>query len=203
MAYATVATIVVDRKDCEVANFVVPNIPGFSLERVSPGDTQSNHLLSVRHLDKAKLRAIKEAIPLTTRVGSDKIWCRSRACSACRVMASMDSLIIRSRFDSTNAIEYTILCSSARAAEVIVQAFRERNLNARLVSVGDIAYPLSLTAREMEILLIAHERGLFDDHRRVTVRELAGELSISATTLSNMLRRSMRKIVELQLQSVH
>ena len=117
MAFATVATIKVDRGDCEVANFFVPNIAEFFLERVSPGEVQSNHLLSIRHLDKTKLRSIREAIPLTTRVGSDKIWCRSRACSACRLMASMDSLIIRSQFHSTDAIEYTILCSSIGAAK--------------------------------------------------------------------------------------
>ena len=202
MAFATVATIKVDRGDCEVANFFVPNIAEFFLERVSPGEAQSNHLLSIRHLDKTKLRSIREAIPLTTRVGSDKIWCRSRACSACRLMASMDSLIIRSQFHSTDAIEYTILCSSIGAAKSIVEVLRTGGLRAILLSAGEVSYPLSLTAREIEILLIAHERGLFDDKRRTTVRELAKELSISATTLSNIIRRSVRKIVELQLESV-
>ena len=202
MAFATVATIKVDRGDCEVANFFVPNIAEFFLERVSPGEVQSNHLLSIRHLDKTKLRSIREAIPLTTRVGSDKIWCRSRACSACRLMASMDSLIIRSQFHSTDAIEYTILCSSIGAAKSIVEVLRTGGLRAILLSAGEVSYRLSLTAREIEILLIAHERGLFDDKRRTTVRELAKELSISATTLSNIIRRSVRKIVELQLESV-
>lgn len=202
MAFATVATVKVDRGDCEVANFFIPNIAEFSLERVSPGEAQSNHLLSVRHLDRAKMRSIKEAIPSTTRVGNDKIWCRSRACSACRLMASMDSLIIRSRFHSTQAVEYTILCASPRAAESIVAVLKTGGLRATLLSAGEVAYPLSLTTREIEIMLIAHERGLFDDKRRTTVRELAAELSISATTLSNMIRRSVRKIVELQLESV-
>lgn len=202
MAFATVATIKVDRGDCDVANFFIPNIAEFNLERVSPGEAQSNHLLSIRHLDKAKLRSIKEAIPLTTKVGSDKIWCRSRACSACRLMASMYSLIIRSQFHSTDSVEYTILCSNPRAAEAIVEILKTGGLRATLLSAGEVAYPLSLTAREMEILLIAHERGLFDDKRRTTVRELAADLSISATALSNIIRRSVRKIVELQLESV-
>ncbi|MCL4330320.1 MAG: helix-turn-helix domain-containing protein, partial [Candidatus Thermoplasmatota archaeon] len=127
---------------------------------------------------------------------------RSRACSACRLMASMDSLIIRSQFHSTDAIEYTILCSSIGAAKSIVEVLRTGGLRAILLSAGEVSYPLSLTAREIEILLIAHERGLFDDKRRTTVRELAKELSISATTLSNIIRRSVRKIVELQLESV-
>lgn len=202
MMFANVAVIEVERRDCEVANFFVPNIAEFTLERVSPGETQSNHLLSVRHLDKNKMRSIKEAIPLTTRIGRDRIWCRSTACSACRLIASMDLLIIRSQFHSKKAIEYTILCSSSRAAESIVEVLKNDGMLATLLSVDEISYPLSLTAREIEILLIAHERGLFDDKRRTTVRQLSKELSISATSLSNIIRRSVRKIVELQLESI-
>src|SRR5688500_13432068 len=53
-----------------------------------------------------------------------------------------------------------------------------------------------LTRRQKEILLHCVARGYYEIPRRSTLRSLAAELGISPTTLSLVLRRAERAVVE-------
>jgi len=57
--------------------------------------------------------------------------------------------------------------------------------------------PLSkLTGKQLETLLLAYKSGYFDSPRRVTLRELAGMLNLSPSTVKEHLRKAQRKILE-------
>jgi hypothetical protein len=55
--------------------------------------------------------------------------------------------------------------------------------------------PKELTAREREIIYEVYAHGFFDQMRKASLTEIAKNLGISTATLSESLRRTLRKIV--------
>lgn len=58
-----------------------------------------------------------------------------------------------------------------------------------------------LTAAQHEALVVAHERGYFNDPRDVTLEELAAELDVSATALGRRMRRALDSLIERTLRT--
>lgn len=58
-----------------------------------------------------------------------------------------------------------------------------------------------LTAAQREALIIAHERGYFDDPRDITLQKLADEMGISSAALGRRLRRGTNKLIAETLRS--
>lgn len=58
-----------------------------------------------------------------------------------------------------------------------------------------------LTPAQREALLVAHERGYFNDPRDVTLEELADDLGVSATGLGRRMRRALSALIERTLKS--
>ncbi|MEM0022686.1 MAG: helix-turn-helix domain-containing protein, partial [Archaeoglobaceae archaeon] len=54
----------------------------------------------------------------------------------------------------------------------------------------------SMTFREEEILRTALEKGFFDYPKRIKLEELAKIFNISPSTLSEILRRAQKKVLE-------
>lgn len=55
-----------------------------------------------------------------------------------------------------------------------------------------------LTVRQREALLTAYEMGYFDIPRRASLREIASELGITSSSLSERLRRAQSHVIEFQ-----
>lgn len=58
-----------------------------------------------------------------------------------------------------------------------------------------------LTDTQETALLLAYERGYFDDPRRVSLQELASESDVSSTAFGRRLRRSIASLVESSLDA--
>ncbi|MFB6112664.1 MAG: helix-turn-helix domain-containing protein [Halodesulfurarchaeum sp.] len=56
-----------------------------------------------------------------------------------------------------------------------------------------------LTPKQREVLVTAVEQGFFDIPRRITLDELAAELGVSTSALSERLRRGMATLIEMTL----
>jgi predicted DNA binding protein len=53
-----------------------------------------------------------------------------------------------------------------------------------------------LTPREKEIIELAYKRGYYDTERKISMKDLAAELQVSASSLSDVLRRGTKKIIK-------
>lgn len=69
----------------------------------------------------------------------------------------------------------------------------------RLRRATDDGPDATLTDSQLEALLTAHEMGYFDDDERVTHAEIAAEIGISRSSLSERLRRAEQQLVQDQL----
>ncbi|MFC7046143.1 helix-turn-helix domain-containing protein [Halobacteriaceae archaeon GCM10025711] len=59
--------------------------------------------------------------------------------------------------------------------------------------------PFGLTDRQRETLLMAYERGYFEQPRETSLEELADALDVSQTAVSGLLRRGIERLIEATL----
>jgi len=84
-----------------------------------------------------------------------------------------------------------------------VEAKREINtVEDAPLMVFDAELP-TFSARQREVLTLAHERGYYEIPKGVTTEELAADLDVSRRTLEEHLRRAEQKLVEAFLGFMH
>ena len=85
-----------------------------------------------------------------------------------------------------------MLVKSKGNLEKITKDLKAKGLDP-LVTLHEM--PKELTAREREIIYEVYAHGFFDQMRKASLTEIAKNLGISTATLSESLRRTLRKIV--------
>lgn len=69
----------------------------------------------------------------------------------------------------------------------------------RLARSGDGSTDRRLTDKQLEALVVAHELGYFDEATSVTQADVAAELGVSRSAVSERLRRAQHQLVEQRL----
>lgn len=89
---------------------------------------------------------------------------------------------------------------------VFQECCRELNIPIEIHRLSTIATFLanrgeSITEKQSEALMLAYQRGYFEEPRDVSQRELADELEISPTALGRRLRRGTEPMIEAMLRA--
>lgn len=188
------ATIEIERDDCVVTNLVFAKLKGASVNRLVIGGEKSLHKVkSDSILDViTELRQVSESVK---RVGSDSLWVEGKSCSACRFFSASTVPVVGSRTIDERHIAFRILIQSRKSLELLVKQMASAGLNPRITDIRT-GRSQSLTEREMEVLLFAFNHGYFESNRQSSLTELAEKLNVSTSSLSDVMRRALRKTVE-------
>ncbi len=188
------ATIEIERDDCVVTNLVFAKLKGASVNRLVIGGEKSLHKVkSDSILDViTELRQVSESVK---RVGSDSLWVEGKSCSACRFFSASNVPVVGSRTIDERHIAFRILIQSRKSLELLVKQMASAGLNPRITDIRT-GRSQSLTEREMEVLLFAFNHGYFESNRQSSLTELAEKLNVSTSSLSDVMRRALRKTVE-------
>jgi hypothetical protein len=188
------ATIEIERDDCVVTNLVFAKLKGASVNRLVIGNEKSLHRVkSDNILDViTELRHISESVK---RVGSDSLWVEGKSCSACHFFSTSNVPVVGSRTVDEKHIAFRILIQSRKSLELLVEQMNSVGLNPRVTDIRT-GRSQSLTEREMEVLLFAFNHGYFESNRQSSLTELAEKLNVSTSSLSDVMRRALRKTVE-------
>ena len=188
------ATIEIERDDCVVTNLVFAKLKGASVNRLVIGGEKSLHKVkSDSILDViTELRQVSESVK---RVGSDSLWVEGKSCSACRFFSASTVPVVGSRTIDERHIAFRILIQSRKSLELLVKQMASAGLNPRVTDIRT-GRSQSLTEREMEVLLFAFNHGYFESNRQSSLTELAEKLNVSTSSLSDVMRRALRKTVE-------
>ena len=81
----------------------------------------------------------------------------------------------------------------------MVFKLEEGSCDVKLKKISNIDDTKMLTPKQEEIIRTAYLRGYYDFPKRVGVRELAEQFDISTATISEILRRGQKKIIERYL----
>ena len=79
--------------------------------------------------------------------------------------------------------------------------FTEKGIDFKLKSIGKYRDEPQLTARQSEVLDLALKQGYYEIPRKITLTQLADKLAVAKSTLSGILRRIDKKLVQTEISN--
>jgi predicted DNA binding protein len=97
--------------------------------------------------------------------------------------------------DRDGMIVQTVVATNRETIERMVSNMEQHGHDVTLVKLATLETDEVLTSRQEDMLRFAMEKGYFDDPKTITLVELAREFDVSNSTVSEMLRKSQRKLM--------
>ncbi|MBX8631548.1 MAG: helix-turn-helix domain-containing protein [Thermoplasmata archaeon] len=187
------ATVELERTDCLVTSLVFSKLKDASVGRLSIGKETSLHrVVSDDILDViTPLRQISKSV---RKVGKDSLWVESKSCSACRFLSERMVPVISSRTADETHVHFRLLVQSRKALQSLVEEMKAKGLKPRVVDITENRV-YEMTDREKQILLFAFNHGYFESQRVSSLTEIARILEVSPSSLSDVMRRALKKVV--------
>jgi predicted DNA binding protein len=118
---------------------------------------------------------------------------------ACSTILKSNCFLKRAWTSKKGGIEWEILAIDETSLERLVNALKATGCKVELVKKEMIKDQRILTKRQESIVKTALEKGYYDFPRKTTGRELSKSLNISPSTLSEILQRAERKLIDYYL----
>jgi len=155
------------------------------------------HLL---YLDPEETKNVSElkTIAEKGRVGNrSSIWLESKGCDVCSTILSCDAFLVSGKGVEGSKIMYSFMVPSFEAFQKILATMEGTGNKVNILKVGRFERRAGiLTEKQEKILWLAMKGGFFDYPRRIDTGELSKKLGISPSTLSEILRRGTRRLLE-------
>jgi len=105
------------------------------------------------------------------------------------------SCLFQSKAKPDGTIEWTVAFSGREALTELLEKLKAEKIDVKIMRLTSIADVESLTSRQRNIVEVALEEGYFDYPRRISLRNLAKKRGVSASPVSEVLRRAEKKIL--------
>lgn len=120
---------------------------------------------------------------------------KTRKCTACRTFASATCFLVSGTTKPDGKLEWTLLGSDTMVKSLLKELEKE-GVAAEVVRISELEEEQELTARQESILQIALEKGYFEFPKKITLRQFAKILDISPATLTEILRRGQKRVLQ-------
>ncbi len=164
-------------------------------------DVRSSRGGSVRHLmdvgeDQAK-KVPKELAAKGHVEGKSAVWLESEGCGVCNTILAHDAFLVSGKSRQDNIITYSFMVPTHEAYRGIIADLEKAGHKVNVRKVGKFEQQIGiLTENQERIFWLALKSGFFDFPRKVGMTELASKLGISPATLSEIIRRGTRRLLE-------
>lgn len=128
------------------------------------------------------------------RAGAGSIWVESGSCTPCSFFSSSFLDILGSRALCNDKVQYRILLPSVKDLRSLESKMKSAGIHYEIIGIIPYVHK-ELTDRQREILRMAMEHGYFEDGQRTSLTQLAEIIGMSPSSLSEILRRSLKKSV--------
>jgi predicted DNA binding protein len=189
--------IEVENKECRM----VGKLASLGFKHLKVVDVRSSSSGSVRHLmDVGEDQALKVPKELAAKghvEGKSAVWLESEGCGVCNTILAHDAFLVSGKSMQGNIITYSFMVPTAEAYRGILTDLEKTGHKVKILKVGKFEQQIGvLTENQERIFWLALKSGFFDYPRQVGMAELAGKLGISAATLSEIMRRGTRRLLE-------
>lgn len=172
---------------------------GFSHLKVV--DVRSSSSGCVRHLmDVGEDQAHKVPKELAAKghvEGKSAVWLESEGCEVCNTILNHGAFLVSGKSMQDNIITYSFMVPTVEAYKGIISDLEKTGHPVTIRKVGKFEQQIGvLTENQERIFWLALKSGFFDYPRQVGMAELSAKLGISAATLSEILRRGTRRLLE-------
>ncbi|MHB8360918.1 MAG: helix-turn-helix domain-containing protein, partial [Thermoplasmataceae archaeon] len=153
------------------------------------------HCVEVENIDYKTLATLRKVSRKMVQAGTTRLWVYGKSCSACKFMALSDAVVLGTKSIDRNTVRFRLLISSNGNAKKIVHELEESGLEPIIID-GPNEIKTEITDRENQILRLCLDLGYFDNEREASLKDISKLLGISVSSLSETLRRGLRKITE-------
>jgi predicted DNA binding protein len=192
--------IEVENKQCRM----LKKFASFGLKHLKVVDIRSSTSGSVKHLiqlDREQVEKIpkdlRTEVPRGKAEGKPSMWFESEGCEVCNAILSRDAFLVSGRSLEDYAIMYSFMVPTFEAYTSIISALEKTGHKVKILKMGKFEPKTGvLTEKQERIFWLALKGGFFDYPRKAGMRELADKLGIRSSTLSEILRRGTRRLLE-------
>ena len=164
-------------------------------------DVRSSSTGSVRHLmDVGQDQAHKVPKELAAKgfiEGKTSVWLESEGCEVCNTILAHDAFLVSGKSMQDNMITYSFMVPTHEAYRGILADLQKMGHKVNVLKIGKFEPQIGvLTENQERIFWLALKSGFFDYPRQIGMAELAAKLGISPATLSEIIRRGTRRLLE-------
>ena len=197
----------VENRQCTILKRLTP----LGLTHIKVIDIRSSSPKSVKHLvelDPEEVKRVKnppselEAMGKKGGEAKSSVWLESQGCGVCNTILSCDAFLVSGKSLEGCTIMYSFMVPSFEAFKRIIASMKEADLKVNVLKMGKFEPKAGvLTEKQERIFWLALKGGFFDYPRKIDTVELAAKLGISPSTLSEITRRGLRRLLESYFKS--
>lgn len=120
---------------------------------------------------------------------------KTKKCTACRTFAGANCFLVSATSKPDGKLEWTLL-GSDMMLKSLLKDLQDTQVIAHVLRVSKLEEEKELTVRQEYILQIALEKGYFEFPKKITLRQLAKALEVSPATLTEILRRGQKRVLQ-------
>ena len=155
---------------------------------------------STRHLikiPKEHVSKMPEDKFTTISSSSGELWFDSDGCDVCNAILSHRSFLVSARHISDYTIVYDFVVPNHEAFRNIVNTLEDSGLSPKILEATKFKPKMGvLTEKQERVLWLALKLCFFDYPRKINSIEFSKKLGIVPSTLSEITRRGMRKLLK-------
>ena len=192
--------IEVENRQCRI----LKKFASLGIRHLKVTDIRSSNSGSVKHLIELDREQVKK-IPKDFRIVAPRskteskpaIWFESKGCEVCNCILSREAFLISGKSMEEHTIKYSFIVPTFEAYKSIVSALENSGRKVNVLKMGSFEPKRGvLTEKQERILWLALKGGFFGYPRKIGTQELAAKLGIRPSTLSEILRRGTRRLLE-------
>lgn len=156
------------------------------------------HLFELEQGDVGRIPAEYKVAVSRGKVGDRlSLWFESKGCDVCNAILSCDAFLVSGRSLENSTVLYSYLVPSFEAHKNIVTALEKAGLRVNILKLGRFEPRIGvLTEKQERIFWLALRGGFFEFPRKISMSELSDKLKIKPSTLSEIIRRGTRRVLE-------
>jgi predicted DNA binding protein len=120
---------------------------------------------------------------------------KTHKCTACKTFAKANCFLVSATSKPDGKLEWAVLGSDTMVKS-LMRDLENQKVSGEVVTISKLKDEQELTARQENILQIALEKGYFEFPKKITLRQLAKVLDVSPATLTEILRRGQKRILQ-------
>jgi predicted DNA binding protein len=189
--------IEIENKECHM----VKKLAALGFNHLKVVDVRSSTTGSVRHLmDVGEEQAKKVPKELAAKghvEGKSAVWLESEGCGVCNTILGHDAFLVSGKSVQGNIISYSFMVPTPDSYKGILSDLEKAGYKVNVRKVGKFEQKIGvLTENQERIFWLALKSGFFDFPRQIDTTELSKKLGISPATLSEIMRRGTRRLLE-------
>lgn len=133
--------------------------------------------------------------------GSVRLTVNVVRCKACEILVRSKTFMVFPVEIRKGRMKWLLITDNNRTLGAISRDLKKRRCEVRIERITPLRGNEILTSRQQEVVSKAFAAGYFDFPRKTGSAKLAGELGISVSTFSEIMRAAQRRILAERLQA--